>query len=269
MSYTDLSLTYPQFVIQCVNHGYDNASLRKVRDAYEFMEEMSDGLFRAQGAPFSCHLLRTASIVLSTGAALPVVLAAMVHSAYRLRLFKNSRRRAYRLSHRSHLQTILGSDVEMLVYAYAHLPWYSPDTLDQHLANLESATQSTRNVLTIRLADELEDWLDLSLAFMDRDQVACRIEAYGSLCIRLAERMELEGLANSMRDAAAQYRNMELPDVALMHRHRAYERSRAHLWEMSAPEAWLLNFARRVVLALRSKDTSRRAGKRRSPSARS
>jgi hypothetical protein len=160
------------------------------------------------------------------------------------------------------LQAILGADVETLVHTYEHLPWYKADALDRHLADLGSATETTRNALTIRLADELEEWLDLSLALMDRNQVEYRIGAYGQKCIRLAELMELDGLASSMQDAAARYQDLKLPDAVILHRDRAYERPRHHLWEMSAPEGWLLMLVRRIVRSLQHNNASRQSGDR-------
>jgi hypothetical protein len=251
MADPSFALTYPQLVAQCIDRGFDNASLGRVQDTCEFMERMADGIYRAQGVPFSCHLVRTASIVLSTGASLQVVQAALVHSAYRLSRFRNSRRRPFRAAHRRELQAALGTDVEALVYAYEKLSWYRAEALDRYISTLESMSDTTREALLIRLADELEDWLDLALAFKDNRQVACRIDAYGERCIRLAELMALGELADFMRSAAARYRDLQLPGEVILHRNRVYERPRRHLWERSTPETWLLAGARCIARSLR------------------
>jgi hypothetical protein len=146
---------------------------------------------------------------------------------------------------------LLGSDVEALVYAYEQLPWYSAVALDKHISALEYMPETMRNALLIRLADELEEWLDLGLAFKDGDQVACRIDAYGERCIRLAESMAVEELVIQMRGAAARYRDLQLPVEVVLHRNRVYERPRRHLWERSTPETWLLAGARHIMRLIR------------------
>jgi hypothetical protein len=70
--------------------------------------------------------------------------------------------------------------------------------------------------------------------------------------------MALGELAESMRGAAARYRDLQLPGEIILHRNRVYERPRRHLWERSTPETWLLAGARRIVRSLRKHPASRR-----------
>ena len=61
---TNYALTYPQLICQARDQGVDPEGLRRLRETYAFVERMVDGLYRAQGVPFSCHLVRAASIAL-------------------------------------------------------------------------------------------------------------------------------------------------------------------------------------------------------------
>ena len=215
---------------------------------YDFMERMTDGLFRAQGVPFACHLVRTASITLSTGAPLPVVQAAMVHAALPPEpVSRQSTARMQTCAYRRHVQATLGADVEALVHAYGSLPWYSMPKhwIDTWRTSIPQ-TETTRNVLTIRLADECEDWLDLSLAL--RGHAPRWRSPPGRLRRKVYSTRRTPGTGGSWQTACEMYclaipGSQELPEAVVVHRNRAYERPRHHLWERSVPRSmavWIL-----------------------------
>jgi len=71
------ALTYPQLMQQAQAQGLPAAELARLHRAYDALERLSDGFHRAQGMPFICHLVRTASIVLAERQPVEVVIAAM------------------------------------------------------------------------------------------------------------------------------------------------------------------------------------------------
>ncbi|MGH7550667.1 MAG: hypothetical protein ACREK3_07930 [Gemmatimonadota bacterium] len=245
------ALTYPQLINQAIATGMSDDDLARLKQAYEFTERMTDGLYRAQGVPFSCHLVRCGSIVMATRQPVHVVMTAMVHAAYRLDRFRDSRRRRFRPGRGAQVRRALGEDVERLLSAYEELPWYSTDALDRHLASLDDAGELTRQALVMRLGDELDDALDLAMAYLGEDDVHVRVARYGDRCVELARRLGLPELEAEFHEVEREYRERRIPQVVKVHRNRGYERSRKHLWEMSTLEGWLLAAARRVHRRLR------------------
>ena len=157
------ALTYPQLMNQAIAVALDTEALVRLRATYELGERLADGVYRPQGEPFLCHLVRTASIVLAEGQPLPVVQAALLHAAYSLRRRvgdANSRG-----SRRAWLQKAAGPEVEQLVFAYDQLPWNASAQLKRHVEGFARYDQTTRRVVLLRLANELEDHLDRSAAY--------------------------------------------------------------------------------------------------------
>ena len=154
------ALTYPQLVNQAVAHGWDDATVGRLRCAYMFAERMTDGLYRGQGVPLICHLVRTASIVLAEGGQPDAVMAAMLHAAPMLHLFGGSRRRKTRERDWDTLCDAAGESVTRLVQAYEAFPWGCASALENHLQQLDRYDAETRTVLLMRMANELEDFID-------------------------------------------------------------------------------------------------------------
>ncbi len=65
MNVRTFALTYPQLMNQAIDMKLAEEDLFHLRKAYELSERLFDGLYRGQHAPFLCHLVRTASILLA------------------------------------------------------------------------------------------------------------------------------------------------------------------------------------------------------------
>ena len=152
------ALTYPQLVGDLVDAGVDDAGIERAARVYEFAERMADGLYRPQGQPFLCHLVRVASITLAQQPPFPVALAAMVHASYELHQFRDSRRRPPDRRRRAQVAAAVGADVEELVHGYHDVPWAS--RASYHLTRPDDPRGSERFVVMMRLANDLEDLLD-------------------------------------------------------------------------------------------------------------
>jgi (p)ppGpp synthase/HD superfamily hydrolase len=233
------ALTYPQLAAQAMAQGAGDDELARLRAAYDFTERMVDGLYRAQGVPFVCHLVRTASIVLAERQPLDVVIASMVHSAYMLHGFERSRRAQGGAWHRSQVVRRFGHEVEALIQAYDRLPWRSPEAVAAHVRELDGASSTTRSVLLMRLANELEDYLDLGMAFRGRKTTRQRLEACGRQMAELAGRLGSTQLAEELRQAFADYTEASLPAAVLRGHRDAYELPRRHWAEHGMIGLWM------------------------------
>jgi len=119
-----------QSVANCytaLEQGLTQESLFRLRAAHDVAEQMADGLYRAQGVPLLCHLIRTASIVLAERQPIPVVVASLLHAAYLLQEFEGA---GWRAPSRATLQQAIGEDAESLVSDYCRFPWFSQACLD-------------------------------------------------------------------------------------------------------------------------------------------
>jgi len=206
---------------QALELGLAEESLVRLRAAHDVAEQMADGLYRAQGVPLLCHLVRTASIVLAERQPLPVVLASLLHAAYLLQEFE---RAGWRAPSRATLQQAIGEDAESLVSDYCRFPWFSQACLENHLRGLDGYAERERNLLLIRLANELEDHLDRAMAYTPAERAGRHAAAYGPQTIELAGRLGLPELATELRQAIGDGDGPRLPLAIVLARREGYAR---------------------------------------------
>jgi (p)ppGpp synthase/HD superfamily hydrolase len=232
------ALTYPQLMSQAIAAGVDAKALAELRAGYELAEQVADGIYRPQGQPFVCHLVRTASIVLAERQPLPVVLAALLHAAYSLR----------HSAPRGWLRAAAGAEVEALVFAYEQLPWNSAARIARHVDDFGGYDETTRRVVVVRIANELEDHLDRSAAFASEDLARGRQERRDG-CIALARAACSPALVRELEEAFDGQLAPPLPAAVVIGRPQAYT-VRSKQW----PElSWLRGKARDVLRRLRGR----------------
>lgn len=215
------ALTYPQLILQAVDAGLTEPELARLRLAYDLAVRLVDGLYRKQGVPFLCHLVRTASIVLHHTRDLDAVLTALLHAVFFLHVFEGSRRRGPRASDRRFLREQVGESVDRLISQYSEFKWNAKVAL-RHQDPALLADPLTRRILTIKLADELEDHLDAAEAFVPRGNF--RPEAdYGNSFIGLAHALGLHDLEADFREAVDRCLKARLPESVLSPHRSSHE----------------------------------------------
>jgi hypothetical protein len=108
-------------------------------------------LMRGSGKPFISHLVGTASIVAGLNQDAEVVVASLLHAVYQRRVpFPGADTLEAR---RKQIESLFGDRVEQLVYWYTE----SEEVTGPEFATSQSDHPYFREVLTMRLADELED----------------------------------------------------------------------------------------------------------------
>jgi (p)ppGpp synthase/HD superfamily hydrolase len=244
------ALTYPQLVTQARSLGVDDADLVRIRRTYDFAERMADGCYRPQGQPFITHLVRVASITLDE-APLVVALAAMSHAAYDMHHFSMSRRLVATPERRREVAAALGPDVEEYIWCY-HQTDDTDEAFARHLERLEDMSDVGRDAVLMRLADALEDMLDLTPLFCTAPQPSVDVIA------TIARRLEREQLAQELEEAWAAYEAAPpLPEGVGAQRRWTYELPRQHMWERG-PIAHFSHRARRKLQRLARSRTSAR-----------
>lgn len=232
MNPQEFALTYPQLMNQAIRQKLTEGELFRLRRAYDLTEELVDGFYRAQSVPFICHLVRTASIVLAEGQPIHVVIAALLHAAYTFGQFEDGICGKAATAHRQKLERVIGSEAESLVYAYDPFLLHGPEILETHLKQCETYDAVKRSLLIMRLANELEDHLDLGMAYHSDSSFHKRVEAYSDQLIVLAEKLGLSVIAQGLQESFQRQLQASgsLPGEVVRNHKNSYEQSE-RVWQ--------------------------------------
>jgi hypothetical protein len=134
---------------QAIASGYSRAEGRTLADAYQFALRQVFPLARGSGKPFIAHLVGTASLVMASDCPRDWVIGALLHALYQRRVpFQGDLPPEER---RASLADRFGDRVDDLVHRYTVF-----EAADLRGLAAGSA-EADADVLTLRLADELED----------------------------------------------------------------------------------------------------------------
>jgi uronate dehydrogenase len=219
----DFALTYPQLVRQAITAGLDDQALRELRDVFEVAQRHFDGLYRAGGQPFICHLVRTASILLAESQPLPLVEAALLHAAYDAHRYEHSTRAWPGRQARRRLRRDVGSDVEQIVWAFHELEWERIGTPEIELLALPRASLQQRGVLALCIANDLENHLDLALWYRSGRRFQQRIESDGPTIVRMARELRMTLLADELATVFQETLTQPLPVAVRWDRSQGFE----------------------------------------------
>ena len=199
-----------QFFNQLRSYEYSLADLSLVRDSYELATELFAGRFRPSGKPFLSHLVGTASILASLKVSPVLVAAGLLHAAYAQGNFGAGHLGMYRAKRRR-VRSVVGDEVEKLVVSYGKFLW-SEKTVPEIYKAIDRMSNSDRDTLLVRLANELEDHLDLgALHCANAESRRKHIQSYLHLCVQMAERLDQPVLAEALERAFSETLAVEVP----------------------------------------------------------
>ncbi len=223
MNIRNFALTYSQLMSQAIARGKSEQDLVSLRKAYETAESLFDGLYRGQHAPFICHAVRTASILLAEEASIEVVAAGLLHAAYAVGCFSDFYHGKATDAHREEIKRVVGHGTELLIFEYGQFSWYQKECVQDHMDHIASYTQQQKNLILIRLANELEDYLDLGMAYRGTFPFRKKIEDYGDKAIELAHFLGHWQLASELGQVFDAHLNIKLPDIVLTNQKNSYQ----------------------------------------------
>ncbi len=223
MSVRIFALTYPQLMNQAFAKKLNEAEIMRLRNSYEVAERLFDGVYRAQHVPFICHVVRTASILLEENQTIEVVMAGLLHAAYSLGYFDDRRHGKATAGHRAQLQREVGIDVESLVSDYDCFPWYKKEHVCGHLEKLESYSDRERNLILMRLANELEDYQDFGMAYRGIFPYREKIKAYGKEAVELAQRLGCVHLVDELNEVFEAHLACKLPQIVITNKRESFQ----------------------------------------------
>jgi (p)ppGpp synthase/HD superfamily hydrolase len=193
--------TNVQLFNQLLSEGYSQEDREVVRVTYEFAMVLFTGLFLPSGKPFIDHLVGTASILASLHVPVEMVAAGLIHAAYLHGDFGGTTS-GISETKREQVRGVVGEAIEDYVAKYDRLLWNAQKigTIHDNLADLGPID---REVLLIRLANELEHQLDLGgMYFAESEKGQERhqryMKSYGPMLMSMAERLGFSALAAEM-----------------------------------------------------------------------
>jgi len=174
--------------------GVGSVGLDRAQRACDAAIAMFSGISRACGKPFLCHGIGTASILVRCGAPLALSLAGLCHAAYSHGRFPREIRRSPEAK-RKWLRKRVGGAVERLVHHYDRFDWSAgPPACD--LDTLDSVDAA---VMLLRMANDVEERLDLALALTEKPALAH--EAWQPFLRMLADALGVGALATELARA--------------------------------------------------------------------
>jgi (p)ppGpp synthase/HD superfamily hydrolase len=210
------AVTYAQTSLQLFNQmrqaGYSQDDLATVRRAYDLAVRLFTSEYRGSGKPLLSHLVGTASVLVSLRARAPLVAAAVLHAAYLFGEFGDGRRRSSPAK-REIVRRAVGAEIEELITRYDALRW-EPQHVPHIQGRLASMTPEEREVLLLRLANELEDHLDLGVLYCgNAEGRRAAIRSWLGLSVDMARQLGQPVLAAELDRAFHQVLSDDLPVV--------------------------------------------------------
>lgn len=247
----------PQTNLQLLNQlrrdGYPDGDVAQIKAVYDYVACQFSGWFRASGKPFLAHLVGTAGILVGVRARTAVIAAGLSHAVYEqgeLVAGGPSLTRAMR----AEVRRALGAEAEDRVARYAMLEW-NVRALAALRERLPALAPADREVVLIRLANELDDHLDLGALYCgNAEHRRGRIGAGLRLAGDLARDLGVPELGASLDRAFDATLSTELPGALRTDRATSFSVSPAPTWLRAS--AWL----RHVVAGLARKGVGPRGG---------
>jgi (p)ppGpp synthase/HD superfamily hydrolase len=184
-----------QLFNQMYDLGYDEQEIAAVKKSYELAMTLFTGRFRGSGKTFIAHLVGTASILTSVRSAPRIIAAGLLHAAYDSGDFGDNKQ-GLSSAKQDYVRAAVGPEVEEYVARYNELRW-NQQVAQSICVQLDSLSQFERDVVLIRLANELEDYLDLGILFCGvkkRDQAGYFNSGENILC-NIAQKLGFPELA--------------------------------------------------------------------------
>jgi len=199
---TAYAQTNLQLYRQLVALRYSVADQEYIASAHALAADLFSGQYRGSGKPFIAHLVGTASILAALKASAPVIAAGLLHAAYEQGDFGLGLLGRHG-DKRAELRTVLGAEAEGYVQRYFSLRW-TDEIINQLPARVDSLAPADRLVVLIRLANELEDYLDGGVLFCANSEARlARLMRIADDHVTLAQRLGQPALAEELSRAFA------------------------------------------------------------------
>lgn len=193
------SQTNLQLFNQLRSEGHQREDLENILQCYKLTMELFSGQFRPSGKTFIAHLVGTASILCQHGASTNVIGAGLLHAAYTHGHFRKFRGRGVSASKRAYVRQVVGEDIEDYLARYTSLRW-TTETIPEIYQQLDQLEFRERSTLLIRLANELEEYLDLGIYYCGSEKEEVYAHHNHSLAVSMAKSLGYPQLALELNE---------------------------------------------------------------------
>lgn len=198
-----------QLYRQLAAQDFTATEIETVAAAYDLGLRLFPGTYRGSGKPFLSHLVGTASVLASLRARTPLVITGLLHAVYTHGEFGNGWR-GMTDRKRADIRRAVGEEIEDLIARYTRLRWQRR-TISGIRARLDTMAPVERDVLLVRLANELEDHLDLGILYhADVERRRAYLRAELPIIVEMAERLGFPELAKDLAEASADIARAEI-----------------------------------------------------------
>ncbi len=205
-----IAQTNLQLLQQMRANGYSTAESVKVSEAYRLATQLFANQFRQCGRPFVAHLVGTSGVLVWLKAPVYVVIAGLLHSCYQEGDFRNALEGMTR-GKRALVRTVIGDEAEELVAAYTTGSRSLTGMLRSY-ASFPTMSAREREVLLMQLANELDDYRDLSSNYAGNAQERLGvIQECGQQQVEMAELLGYPQLARALRETYAEACDAVMP----------------------------------------------------------
>lgn len=242
--------SYAQTNLQLFNQlrhlGYSNTELSCIFNAYQLVMRLFTGQFRASGKTFIAHLVGTASILGRIGAPGKVVAAGLLHAAYASGDFGDEKK-GISDAKQQQIRRAVGQEVEEYIARYTTLKWTEKSISAIH-NQIDTLAPIDRDVLLIRLANELEEYLDLGILYCGEAKQEKYIKHDCHLMVDMADKLGFPTLAAELSEVLRETAGSEIP-VELSN--RSGQKSSFLILPISYQKPLLAILYRRLAIKLR------------------
>ena len=199
-----------QLYNQMIDAKYSEDDLLCISKGYELAIKLFSGQYRASGKSFLAHLVGTASILVAQGSPVNVVVAGILHSAYTQGNFGYGQKEITPAKQR-YLAQAVGEEIEALVSSYTSFAWndQAVTTARNRVNNLSLFEQQ---VILIRLANDLEDELDLGMLYCEKVGYS-HTEVDTKLIVEIAFELGYSDLGKQLSEAFKKVAVANVPSI--------------------------------------------------------
>ena len=234
---------YAQTNLQLLNQlreaGHSESDLADVQRAYDLAVPLFSAKYRPSGKTLLAHLVGTASILASLGVPTQTVTVGLLHAAYLFGDFGFSSPSAKA----KRLREQVGPDIESRLRRYHEFRWNESSIagLSHRIADLDPVD---REIVLVRLANALEDYQDLALAYCRKSEAVTALDHSVPKMARLAEDLGYPELGAQLERAASETASTHIPPSLRVDRRKTYSAAPASY--RLRPTALALHAATRV-----------------------
>ena len=199
--------SYAQTNIQLFNQlqrlSWSARDVQAAVSAYVLAASLVTGRFRPSGKTFLAHLVGTSSILASLPAPPPIVVAGLLHAAYSAGDFGDGTP-GVSDAKRERVRSVAGEEAEAYVFRYQALAW-TDQMIRSISGGLDAMAEAERGVVLMRLANELEEFLDRGILYCgDRKRRALSDPHRCRLMIEIARRLGFQNLSDELSRTIAE-----------------------------------------------------------------